>query len=158
MIEEMLIRDISFIRVPQPVHSHVYCKWHPRVSVVDSCLDVEQSLGTVVTKSLWKCFGGMSIIHVLFGSSLPWAHPSPSTWTCTESPAVLFLCLPRGRLASQSSWAREAHSISYKAIRFWRLFLLCVLSFWVCACVCQLRISNYGVSDLTGLQSIWASW
>lgn len=28
-------------------------------------------LGTVVMKSLWKCFGGMSIIHVLFDCSLP---------------------------------------------------------------------------------------
>lgn len=153
MIEEMLIRDVSFIRVPQPVHSHVCCKWHPRVSVVDSCLDVDIVAGdSCHKKSLevlwWHVHHSCSVW--LLSATHP---PFPPTWTCTESAAVLFLCLPRRRLASQSSWAREAHSI-----RFWRLFLLCMLSFWVCACVCQLRISNYGVSDLTGPQSIWASW
>lgn len=150
----MLIRDLSFIKVPQPVHIHGYCKWHQRVSVVDICLGVDTIAGDGCHENslevLWR--------HVHPSCSVWLLSATPPTWTCMESPAVLFLCLPRGRCASQNSWVRAAHFIPYKAIGFWRLFLLCMLYFWMCACVCQLRISNYGVSDLTGPQSIWASW
>lgn len=67
----MLIRDVSFIKVPQPVHSHVYLNDIKGFLWLISAWMWTRSLGTVVTKSLWKCFGGMSIIHVLFVSSLP---------------------------------------------------------------------------------------
>lgn len=150
----MLIRDVSFIKMPQYNHSHVYYKWHQRVSVVDICLDVDTFAGDSCHKKslevLWW--------HVHHSCSIWLLSASPPTRTCTESPVVLFLCLSRGRLTSQNSWARTAHFISCKEILFWRLFLLCVLCFWECACVCQLRISNYVVSDMTGPQSIWASW
>lgn len=150
----MLIMDISFIKVPQHVHSHVYCKWHQRVSMVYICLDVDTFAGdSCHEKSLEVLWW-----HVHHSCSVWLLSATPPTWTCTESPAVLFLCLPREKLPSQNPWVRAVHFISNKAIRFRRLFPLYVLCFWVCACVCQLRISNYGMSDLTGPQSIWASW